>query len=62
MTEGFAVVAWPVRPGESGISTFIMNHRGVIYEKELGSQTAEEVRRITVFDPGPGWIRAHEGE
>ena len=55
MTEGFAVVAWPVRPDESGISTFIMNHRGTIFEQELGSRTVEAVRRMAVFDPGPGW-------
>jgi hypothetical protein len=62
MTEGFAVVAWPVRPGASGISTFIMNHRGTIYEREFGPRTAEEVRRMTVFDPGPGWDPVGEGE
>ncbi|MFC7475774.1 DUF2950 family protein [Dankookia sp. GCM10030260] len=55
LTEGFAVVAWPVRPGESGISTFIMNHRGTIFEQELGNGTVEVVRRMAVFDPGPGW-------
>jgi hypothetical protein len=40
----------------------MMNHSGTIYEKELGNRTAEEVRRMTVFDPGPGWAPAHEGE
>jgi hypothetical protein len=32
-----------------------MNHRGTIFEQELGSRTVETVRRMTVFDPGPGW-------
>jgi hypothetical protein len=57
MTEGFAVVAWPVRPGETGLSTFIMNQRGVIFEREFGADTMEQVRRITGFNPGPDWHR-----
>ena len=55
LTEGFAVVAWPVRPGETGLSTFIMNHQGRVFERELGDATLGEVRRLTAFDPAPGW-------
>jgi hypothetical protein len=55
LTEGFAVVAWPVRPGQTGLSTFIMNQQGRIFEREFGDATIEEVRRLTSFDPGPGW-------
>jgi Protein of unknown function (DUF2950) len=56
LTEGFAAVAWPTRPGVTGLSTFIMNQRGAILEREFGARTAEEVRQITAFDPGPGWL------
>ena len=62
LTEGFAAVAWPVRPGETGLSTFIMNHQGRIFEREFGERTLEEVRRITAFDPGPGWDAVNEAE
>ncbi|MFC3127483.1 DUF2950 family protein [Pseudoroseomonas globiformis] len=62
LTEGYAVVAWPVRPGETGLSTFIMDHRGVIFEHEFGARTADEARRITTFDPDPGWNRVQESE
>lgn len=55
MTEGFAIVAWPARAGESGLSTFIMDHRGSIFEQEFGAQTLEAVRKITTFDPESGW-------
>lgn len=60
MTEGFAIVAWPVAPGESGLSTFIMNHRGVIFEQEFGPRTFDMVRGIAAFDPGPGWIEVDD--
>ncbi len=55
LTEGYAVLAWPVRPDVTGISSFIMDWRGRIYEREFGPNTLAEVARITVFDPGPGW-------
>ncbi|WP_158639307.1 DUF2950 family protein [Elioraea rosea] len=55
LTEGYAVIAWPVRPGETGLSTFIMDWRGNIYEREFGAETLGAVTRITTFDPEPGW-------
>jgi hypothetical protein len=58
LTEGYAVIAWPVTPGVTGLSTFIMDHRGAIYEQELGERTVEVARAILAFDPGPGWVRA----
>ncbi|MCC7283909.1 MAG: DUF2950 family protein [Acetobacteraceae bacterium] len=57
LTEGYAVIAWPVRPGETGLSTFIMDWRGNIFEREFGAGTAAEVARITSFDPVPGWTK-----
>jgi hypothetical protein len=33
LTEGYAVVAWPTRPGDTGLSTFIMNQQGVVFER-----------------------------
>ena len=55
MIGGFGVVAWPVEYGRSGIKTFIVSHRGVVYERDLGPDTARTVRGITAFDPGEGW-------
>lgn len=60
LTEGFAVIAWPAQPGTSGLSTFIMNQAGTIYEREFGAGTAGEVARITTFDPAPGWTRVSD--
>ncbi len=55
LTEGYAVVAWPVRPGETGLSTFIMDWRGKVFEREFGTDTVAAVSRMSAFDPAPGW-------
>ena len=36
MIGGFAMVAYPAQYGSSGIMTFIVNHDGVVYQKDLG--------------------------
>ena len=54
---GFAVVAYPARYGASGVMSFLVNHEGVIYEKDLGKNTAALAEKMTAFDPDPGWKR-----
>ena len=54
---GFAVVAWPASYGNSGVQTFIVNHDGVVYAKDLGPASATEAAKMKRFDPGPGWTR-----
>ena len=58
MIGGFALVAWPARYGDSGVMTFIVNHEGTVYQKNLGLQTAEIARAINTFDPDPSWQKA----
>lgn len=55
MIGGFAAVAYPAEYGDSGIMTFIVNHRGVVYQKDLGEDTGRLARAMTTFDPGEGW-------
>ena len=57
MIGGFALVAWPAAYGNSGVMTFMINHDGVVYEKDLGSDTAAAVKKITRFNPGKNWKR-----
>jgi hypothetical protein len=57
MIGGFALVAWPAAYGNSGVMTFLVNHEGVVYERDLGPETAASVRKITRFDPDQGWKR-----
>jgi hypothetical protein len=54
---GFAVVAWPAEYDNSGIMTFVMGADGVVYQKDLGEDTANLAAAITTFDPGEGWKR-----
>jgi hypothetical protein len=57
MTEGFALVAFPVRYGVSGIMAFMVNQDGVVYQKDLGPKTVEVGRQMTHFNPDPGWTK-----
>ena len=55
MIGGFALVAWPAEYGVSGIQTFLVNHTGKVYEKDLGPTTGVLARQMTRFNPGKGW-------
>jgi len=55
MVSGFALVAWPIKYGDTGVMTFIISHDGQLYEKDLGPGTVAAARAMTRFDPGPGW-------
>jgi hypothetical protein len=54
-TEGYAVVAYPVRYGQSGKRCFIVSEEGSIYAKDLGPQTAEAVAQMKVYNPDATW-------
>ena len=58
MIGGFAVVAWPFKYGDTGVMTFIVSHDGVVYEKDLGPDTAARVAAMTRFDPDSTWQKA----
>ncbi|MCL4798078.1 MAG: DUF2950 family protein [Burkholderiales bacterium] len=55
MIGGFAAVAWPVRYGDTGVMTFMVSHDGVVYEKDLGPNTAARASAATRFDPDSTW-------
>jgi hypothetical protein len=55
MIGGFALVAYPAEYGSSGVMTFLVNHDGVVYEKDLGTDTAKLARAMKAFDPDDGW-------
>jgi hypothetical protein len=58
MTGGFAVIATPVRYQDSGVMTFIMSREGVVYQKDLGADTANAAASITSYNPTDGWTPA----
>lgn len=55
---GYAMVAYPARWGASGVMTFICNHDGVVYQKNLGEKTAAVASKMKVYDPDPSWQKA----
>jgi Protein of unknown function (DUF2950) len=60
MIAGFALVAWPEEWGNTGVMTFIVNQDGIIYQKDLGRNTAREASAITSYDPDKSWKLAEE--
>lgn len=61
MIGGFALVAYPAEYGVSGVQTFLVNHRGLVYEKDLGPATGTLARQLVRFNPDKTW-RVVEGE
>ena len=59
---GFALVAWPATWGSSGVMTFLVNQDGVVFEKDLGPDTAKAVAKIKSFDPDPSWKAVPESD
>ncbi len=57
MTEGFALLAWPARYGASGIMSFIIGPDGVVFQKDLGPETAARAAATSLFDPDLSWTR-----
>jgi hypothetical protein len=55
MTGGFAYVAYPAKYGDTGIKTFLINQDQVIFEKDLGKDTADAAKAITAFNPENTW-------
>lgn len=55
MIGGFALVAYPAEYGNSGVMTFLVNHAGVVFEKDLGPRTARLAERMTSFNPDQTW-------
>ncbi|MBW7973915.1 DUF2950 domain-containing protein [Bradyrhizobium sp. BR 10289] len=55
MIGGFALIAWPAEYGNSGVMTFVVNHAGIVYQKDLGERTDFVAKRLTLFDPDQTW-------
>jgi Protein of unknown function (DUF2950) len=60
MTEGFAFVAYPAEYRSSGVMTFVVNHEGVVYQKELGKKTGTLGKSMQEYDPDSSWSKAEE--
>jgi hypothetical protein len=55
MTGGFAYVAYPAKYGDTGIKTFLINQDQVVFEKDLGKDSATTAKAMTSFNPDSTW-------
>ena len=55
MIGGFALVAYPADYGNSGVMTFLVNHNGIVYQKDLGERTESIAKRMKSFNPDQTW-------
>jgi hypothetical protein len=55
MTEGFGLLAYPAGYGTSGVMTFQVNQQGIVFQKDLGPNTAAIAAKITAYDPDDSW-------
>lgn len=60
MIGGFALLAYPAHYRASGVMTFMINHDGVVYQRDLGKNTKKTVQAIKAFDPDKTWTRVPE--
>ena len=55
MTGGFAFLAYPAEYRNSGVMTFLVDAKGIIYERNLGPRTAELAAAMTAFNADSTW-------
>jgi Protein of unknown function (DUF2950) len=62
MTGGFALVAYPVDFGNSGVMTFMVGREGTVYQRDFGPRTRELAERISFYDPDANWRKVERPE
>ena len=55
MIAGFALIARPIRYGETGVHTFTVNANGTVYQADLGAKTETIAAGIRTFNPDDRW-------
>lgn len=60
MTEGFALVAFPIRYGISGVMTFLVNQDGIVCQNDLGPKTVALGYAMATFDPDESWTKGQQ--
>jgi hypothetical protein len=59
---GFALVAYPATYGVSGVTTFIVSHDGVVYQKDFGPKTTQSANAMKTFNPDKTWTKVASDE
>jgi hypothetical protein len=58
MIAGFALVAFPAQYGVSGVMTLLVNHDGVVFQKDLGPNTRALALGMKTFNPDGRWAKS----
>ena len=62
MIGGFALVAYPAEYRNSGVMTFVVNYAGIVFQKDLGHDTADIAANMTSFNPDQTWKKVDVAE
>jgi len=60
MIGGFALVAVPAEYRVTGVMTFIVSYDGVVYQKDLGPDSLEIVKKMERYNPDKTWHRTDD--
>ena len=60
MIGGFALVAVPAEYRVTGVKTFIVNYDGIVYQKDLGPNSLEIVKKMELYNPDKTWQRTDD--
>ena len=55
MIGGFALVAVPAQYGVTGVKTFIVNNDGIVFQKDLGPDSLNIVKKMKLYNPDSTW-------
>lgn len=60
MIAGFGLVAFPDKYRVTGVMTFLVNHQGKVYQKDLGPNSADLASRLTTYNPDKTWTQVRD--
>ncbi|SNY69165.1 DUF2950 family protein [Enterobacter sp. CC120223-11] len=53
--QGFALIAWPVKYGETGIMSFMIDHNDKVWQMDAGLHSADKAKEVKAFAPEKPW-------
>jgi hypothetical protein len=62
MIGGFALVAVPAEYRVTGVMTFMVSYDGVVYQKDLGPDSVNVVKKMERYNPDKTWRRTDDEE
>ncbi len=60
MIGGFALAAIPAEYGVTGIKSFIVSYEGIVYQKDLGPDSLNNLSNLNTYNPDKTWTRTDD--